>query len=110
MSETVIERLARRLSKCPFDQELFDSGKLALSLRLHLCEAHVAEICLPHRIARPPDSDLGERPRKLYCCPLCDFAVPNPGVENPLSAIINHIEVEHSRPDGGPVHIEFRIS
>ena len=109
MSEIVIERLARRLLKCPFDQELFDSAKSALSLRVHLCEAHGAEICRSHRIVRRQASDPADRPRRLYCCLDCDFAVPEGGDGNPQTGMYNHIRAEHPNPRG-PVQFRFRTT
>jgi hypothetical protein len=92
MNEIVIERLAQRLFKCPFDQQLFDS---ILGLRLHLCGAHRSEISRLHRVACQSAADNTERPKKLYCCPQCDFVVPDPSDESPTSEIINHIRVEY---------------
>src|SRR5437867_3699133 len=109
MSEIVIERLARRLCKCPFDEELFDSGNSALSLRLHLSEMHSADICQPDVVARPATANAAERPRRLCCCHHCGFIAPDPGDENPITLIDNHIRTEHPNPVG-PVQIRFRIS
>src|SRR5437016_1348576 len=104
MGGTVIERLARRLRRCPFDQELFDRTNSALQLRLHLREAHSNEICPTHRIARLSSSEPEERPTKLYCCRDCDFATPY------FTEVVSHIQTEHPDPRGGPAHIGFRIS
>src|SRR5437660_3975654 len=108
MNEIVIERLARRLLKCPFDQQLFDSD---LSLRLHLCDAHRTEISRAHRVACQTATENNERPKRLYCCPHCDFVVPDPSDENPLSAILNHIRIEHPNPNPfEPVKSSFAVS
>jgi hypothetical protein len=108
MNEIVIERLARRLQKCPFDQQLFNS---ALSLRLHLVAAHSVEISRPHRVACQTTAANTERPRQLYCCPHCDFVVPEPSSENPLSGILNHIRAEHPNPNTfEPVRLSFAVS
>lgn len=108
MNEIVIERLAQRLHKCPFDQQLFDS---ALGLRLHLCAAHPAEISRPHRVACQAPSDNAERPRQLYCCPHCDFVVPDPFDQSPVSAILDHVQAEHRSPNPcEPVRLGFAVS
>lgn len=108
MNEIAIERLARRLLKCPFDQRLFDSD---LSLRLHLCDAHRKEISRPHRVACQTATGNTERPKQLYCCPHCDFVVPEPSAENPLTGILNHIRAEHPNPDPfEPVRLSFAVS
>ena len=108
MNEVVIERLARRLLKCPFDQQLFDS---ALGLRLHLCEAHRTEIARPHRVACQSATKNTERPKQLYCCPHCDFVVPDPFDGSPTSEIINHIRAKHSNPDSvESVGLGFAVS
>ncbi|MBI2926618.1 MAG: hypothetical protein HYY24_13060 [Verrucomicrobia bacterium] len=106
MNEIVIERLARRLLKCPFDGELFDS---ALGLRLHLCDAHRTQISRPHRVACQASPENTERPRQLYCCPHCDFVVPEPSDQNPHSGIVNHLRAEHPNPFG-PVQVSFAVS
>jgi hypothetical protein len=101
-------RLARRLLKCPFDQQLFDS---ALGLRLHLYGAHRTEISRPHRVACQRSSENVERPRQLYCCPHCDFAVPDPSWSNPTSEMIEHVRSEHPGPDPCvPVWLSFAVS
>lgn len=109
MNDAIIEEFARGLIRCPFEPQLFDSAKAALSLRLHLCESHLRDIQTPHRIARPKDSDPDERPRTLYCCPHCDFAAPQPGNQNPIDAISKHIQAQHPNPFG-PAQIGFRLS
>ncbi len=108
MNEIVIERLARRLLKCPFGGELFDS---ALSLRLHLCDAHRAEISRPHRVACQSADESTDRPRQLYCCPHCEFVVPEPSDQNPHDRIINHIRAEHPNPNPfEPIRLHFALS
>jgi len=106
MRDSVIECLAQRLVKCPFDGQLFDSSNSALGLRLHLCESHAGEIFQPHRITRRQPFDSGDRPRKLYCCVDCDFAAP-PG--DAIASITQHITAEHPNPRG-PTIISFRTS
>src|SRR5437667_4772317 len=96
MNKIVIERLAQRLLKCPFDQQLFDS---AFSLRLHLCDAHRTEISRSHRVACQGSAENTERPKQLYCCPHCEFVVPEPSCQNPHDSIINHIRTEHPNPN-----------
>ena len=102
MSEIVIERLARSLVKCPFDQQLFYSS---LGLRLHLCDAHRTEISRLHPVACQTGDRNTERPRQLYCCPHCDFVVPDPFDGSPTSEIINHIRGEHAN-----VRLSFAVS
>lgn len=104
--ESVIECLAQRLHKCPFDQQFFDSSNSVLGLRLHLCESHAGEICQSHRISRPEPFDSGDRPRRLYCCLHCDFAAA-PG--NAIASIIQYITTEHPNSQG-PAIISFRTS
>src|SRR5690242_8944613 len=108
MDETIfIERLAQRLLRCPFDEVLFGS---ALGLRLHLCDTHRLQISRPHRVAR--HSVVREqRPRQLYCCPHCDFVVPDTLEQSPLSEILNHIRAEHPNPNPfEPVSLSFAVS
>jgi hypothetical protein len=108
MNEIIIERLARRLLKCPFDQQLFDS---AFGLRKHLCDEHRAQISRPHRVACQTDTRNTERPKQLYCCPHCDFVVPEPSYQNPHSGIVNHIRAEHPNPNQfEPTELSFAVS
>lgn len=105
MSDVVFEHLARRLLKCPFDQEIFDSANSALSFRLHLADAHGAEICELSRITRQHSVDSDDRPRKLYCCLHCDFAVPES--EDAYRVLHRHITDAHPNPRG-PAIISLR--
>jgi hypothetical protein len=108
MNEIIIERLARRLLKCSFDGELFDS---ALSFRLHLCNDHRTQISRPHRVACQADTQNTERPKQLYCCPHCDFVVPEPSYQNPHSGIGNHIQAKHPNPNQfEPTKVSFTVS
>jgi len=108
MNEIIIERLARRLLKCPFDGELFDS---ALCFRLHLCNDHRTQISRPHRVACQADTQNTERPKQLYCCPHCDFVVPEPSYQNPHSGIGNHIQAKHPNPNQfEPTKVSFTVS
>ena len=106
MNDLVIERFARRLLKCPFDQQIFDSSNSALDLRLHLGKAHAGDISQHHRVRRTAGDEPIERPVVLYCCPRCEFVAP-PG--DPLGSITRHITAKHPKPHG-PVAISFRIS
>jgi hypothetical protein len=103
----VIERLARRLLKCPFDQELFN---LPLLLRLHLSERHETEIC--RRCSVPRQSHLQgiERPETIYLCGHClNFVVPEAGDGRGVGEMERHIGAEHPNP-GGPIELRFFVS
>lgn len=107
MSEIVIARLAKRLLKCPFDGDIFDSS---LGLRVHLCETHGAQICQQIRLMRPDSVECSEeRPNRLYCCPQCDFAIPERSYPSATTERGQHIKDRHRNPSG-PTSIGFRTS
>lgn len=105
--EEVSKRLARRLLKCPFDQQLFDSD---LSLRLHLCDAHRQDISRPHRVACQVAAENTERPKRLKCCPHCDFVVADFPDQRPQVGMFHHIRDEHHSNPFEPVQVSFRVS
>ena len=107
ISEKVLERLAKRLWKCPFDQVVFDS---ALTLRLHLVESHPRDICQRRRL--PQQAALGdiERPTKLSFCGHClGFAVPDASDRNAISEIARHIRNQHPNPLG-PAELTLKVT
>src|SRR6266480_3205784 len=108
MNEIVIDQLARRLQKCPFDGALFDPD---LRLRLHLCDAHKTQISRPHRVACQTAAENAERPKQLYCCPHCDYVVPDSFDGSPTSEVSNHIRAKHRNPNSvEQVGLSFAVS
>ena len=107
ISENVLERLAKRLWKCPFDQKLFNSPS---RLRLHLVESHEGDICQRRRL--PQQVPLGnvENPTKLTFCGHClDCMVPDAPDRHPVSEIARHIREKHPNPLG-PSVMTFTIT
>jgi hypothetical protein len=96
MTDAVLNRLAQRLLKCPFDDELFDS---AASIESHLVECHEEQICQWIRVPMQVAEKDAERPTKIYICGVCRrFMVPNTAGRYPLGEIPRHIEDEHTDP------------
>lgn len=108
MSDDILNRLARRLLKCPFDSELFDSQS---ELGTHLSASHGAQICKRHRVPRlEPVEDI-ERPKKMFMCGICfGFMVPDAVGRSALSEIPAHIKAQHPNPSGGPTQVSLSWS
>lgn len=101
MGEKVLKRFAKRLLRCPFDEELFDSIE---SLSEYLLKFHSAGICRRQRL--PKQEALGDidRPSKLTFCGHClGNMVPDAPGRNTLSEIIRHIRQEHPNPNGSAI-------
>src|SRR5437870_641969 len=107
MNDAVIERLSKRLQKCPIEKQFFESG---LPLRLHLVASHSAEICRKYRVAAPRAEQATERPETLYLCGHCmTFAVPNTSGGNAISELADHTRSEHPNPEG-PTETRISVS
>ena len=92
MSERILKRFAKRLLRCPFDEELFDSKD---GLCEHLSEIHANAL---RRIHPVPEQELTaeiERPLRMHQCPYCDFLVPELVGHNAITDIEHHIEKKH---------------
>lgn len=101
MSERILKRLAKRLLRCPFDEELFDSKE---GLCEHLLAHHSTDICRKQRM--PKQEALGDidRPSKLTFCGHClGNMVPHALGRNALSEIDRHIREAHPNPNGPAV-------
>ena len=100
MTDAVLNRLAQRLLKCPFDPELFDS---AAELQSHLLECHGDQICEKRRVPKRVAQKDIERPTAIHICGLCfEFMVPNIEGRNALSEIPAHGKETHSNPNLPP--------
>ncbi len=98
MSERILRRIAKRLLRCPFDEELFDSEE---ALSEHLLAHHSPDICRKQRM--PKQDALGDidRPTKLTFCGHClGHMVPDALGRNALSEIARHIREAHPNPNG----------
>ena len=110
MTDAVINRLAQRLLKCPFDDELFDS---VAGLELHLFEGHGDKMCEKRRVPRPVSEERAERPIRLNICRYCQdegryFAIPHFIDQAATDDIIAHIEEHHRPASGHPPFNSFR--
>lgn len=100
MTDAVLTRLARRLLKCPFDPEFFDS---AAELQSHFLEFHGEEICEKRRVPKRLAQKDIERPTVIHICGRCfEFMVPNTEGRNALSEIPAHAREAHSNPNLPP--------
>lgn len=100
MTDAVLNRLAQRLLKCPFDPELFDS---ATELQSHLLDCHGDQICEKRRVPKRVAQKDIERPTVIHICGLCfEFMVPNIEGRNALSEIPAHGTETHSNPNLPP--------
>lgn len=108
MSDEVINRLAQRLLKCPFDPELFES---LLALETHLSESHGAQICHRERVPRRAQLEDTERPTRLTICGhCCEFMVPHTVGRNPTDELVKHIAEKHPDPSGIPPRVTFLVT
>ena len=112
MTDAVFNRVARRLFKCPFDPELFDSK---LELETHFFECHGDQICEKRRVLRQDAEVDAERPVNLTICRYCAeaghyFAIPHYGDQAPADDIVAHIRQKHSPASGHPPIISFRVT
>ncbi|MEO6753007.1 MAG: hypothetical protein ABIP85_14605 [Chthoniobacteraceae bacterium] len=108
MTDAVLNRVAQRLFKCPFDPELFDSK---LELEMHLFECHADRICEKRRVLRQDADEDAERPVSLTICKYCEdeggyFAIPRYRDRAPDEDMHAHIRQKH-RSASGSVRVPF---
>ena len=107
MSEKILKCIAKRLLRCPFDEELFDSTE---AMREHLLASHASDICRRQRT--PKQDGLGDidRPTNLTFCGHClGHMVPDAQGRNAFSEISRHIREAHPNPNG-PALITMKFS
>lgn len=106
-SERILKRLAKRLLRCPFDEEVFDSKA---ALKEHLEGAHSDEICGEKLIPKQDGLREIEPPTRLTFCGHClNFVVPNGPCRNATTEVDRHIRAEHPNPSG-PRELKIRVT
>lgn len=109
MTDAVIHRLAGKLWKCAFDDQLFDS---VIGMGSHLIEFHGYRLCEKQQVLREAADQASEKPVRLSVCIYCQqggryFAIPRFPDWQADDGIIAHIDQNHLLPSGRPAPHSF---